>query len=157
MNWDALGALAELLGAIGVVVSLVYLAIQIQRNTSAIRASTAQQVTNRGGEIAEAIASHSDLASIQQRGLFEPESLTDEESFRFSNIMNAVFRAYENMDYQHRIGLLDDDIWTGLDNNLNKVVTRAGFAEWWLSARDGYNDEFRSRINSIVSPREETS
>lgn len=150
MNLDALGAVAESLGALGVVVSLIYLAIQIQRNTSAIRANAAQQVTNRGGEIAEAIASQADLADIQRRGLSEPESLTPAERFRFSNIMNTIFRAYENMDYQYRIGLLDEDIWAGLDNNLKQVATRPGFLDWWLSARDGYNQEFRSRINSIV-------
>lgn len=152
MNWDALGAVAESLGAIGVVVSLIYLAIQIQRNTSAIRANTAQQVTNRGGEIAEAVATQADLADIQRRGLVEPDSLTAAEKFRFSHIMNSIFRAYENMDYQHRIGLLDDDIWTGLDNNLKKVVKQPGFREWWRSAGDGYNQEFQNRINAIVGP-----
>jgi hypothetical protein len=37
MNWDAIGAVAELLGAAGVIVSLGYLAIQIRQNTAALR------------------------------------------------------------------------------------------------------------------------
>ena len=50
MNWDAIGAIAELLGAIGVIASLVYLATQIRhsrdqmsQNTRAMRASACQQ------------------------------------------------------------------------------------------------------------------
>ncbi len=50
MNWDAIGAIAELLGAIGVIASLVYLATQIRQsreqmsqNTQALRAGTYQQ------------------------------------------------------------------------------------------------------------------
>ncbi len=39
MNWDAIGAIAELLGAIGVIGSLVYLATQIRQNTTTVRAS----------------------------------------------------------------------------------------------------------------------
>ena len=39
MNWDAIGAIAELLGAIGVIASLVYLATQIRQNTATVRAS----------------------------------------------------------------------------------------------------------------------
>jgi hypothetical protein len=51
MNWDAIGAIAELLGAIGVIASLVYLATQIRQsreqmsqNTRALRAATYQQI-----------------------------------------------------------------------------------------------------------------
>ena len=37
MNWEAVGALAEGLGAIGVIVSLLYLASQVRTNTRASR------------------------------------------------------------------------------------------------------------------------
>ncbi len=55
MNWDAIGAIAELLGAVGVIASLVYLATQIRQsreqmsqNTKAIRASGYQSFPGRG-------------------------------------------------------------------------------------------------------------
>jgi hypothetical protein len=37
LNWEAIGALAELVGAIGVIASLAYLASQIRQNTHAMR------------------------------------------------------------------------------------------------------------------------
>jgi hypothetical protein len=40
MNWDAVGAIGEVLGAIGVIVTLGYLAVQTRQNTRAINAST---------------------------------------------------------------------------------------------------------------------
>jgi hypothetical protein len=46
MNWDALGAIAELVGAIGVVASLFYVASQIRRNSSALEAATNQAVSD---------------------------------------------------------------------------------------------------------------
>jgi hypothetical protein len=39
MNWDAIGAAGEILGALAVVVSIGYLSIQIRSNTRATRAS----------------------------------------------------------------------------------------------------------------------
>ena len=58
MNWDAIGAIAELLGAVGVIASLVYLATQIRQsreqmaqNTSAIRAGSYQQFLPSLGEV----------------------------------------------------------------------------------------------------------
>jgi len=44
MNWDAIGALAEAIGAIAVIVTLVYLAIQLRQNTRAIERSTERGV-----------------------------------------------------------------------------------------------------------------
>ena len=47
MSWDAIGAVAELLGAFGVIASLVYLANQMRQNTRAMRASAYQEVLNQ--------------------------------------------------------------------------------------------------------------
>ena len=45
MNWEALGALSELIGAIAVVLTLIYLAVQIRQNTRAIRLGTNHAVS----------------------------------------------------------------------------------------------------------------
>ena len=37
MSWDAVGAIAEAIGALAVVVSIVYLAVQIKSGTKALR------------------------------------------------------------------------------------------------------------------------
>ena len=44
MNWDAIGAIAELLGAVGVIASLIYLATQIRQNTRSVRGATYQSL-----------------------------------------------------------------------------------------------------------------
>jgi hypothetical protein len=46
MNWDAIGAVAELLGALGVIASLVYLGRQINHNSEIVQASTNQAVAD---------------------------------------------------------------------------------------------------------------
>ena len=46
MNWEAVGAVAELLGAIGVIASLFYLASQIRRNSESVEAATARALTD---------------------------------------------------------------------------------------------------------------
>jgi hypothetical protein len=39
MNWDAIGAIAETLGAVGVIASLLYLSTQVRDSRRALRAS----------------------------------------------------------------------------------------------------------------------
>ena len=51
MNWEAAGALGEILGAIGVILTLVYLAIQIKRNTAALRVNAMQDLSQASVEL----------------------------------------------------------------------------------------------------------
>jgi len=46
MNWEAIGAIGEVLGALGVIVTLVYLAFQIRQNTSALKLNAEQSAVN---------------------------------------------------------------------------------------------------------------
>ena len=44
MNWEAIGVVAEVVGAAGVIITLVYLAIQIRQNTASTKSLTQQQL-----------------------------------------------------------------------------------------------------------------
>ena len=46
MTLEDLGNLGEFLGAIGVIASLVYLAVQIRQNTRAVNSNTSQAITD---------------------------------------------------------------------------------------------------------------
>ena len=62
MNWEALGAVAELLGAIGVIASLFYVASQIRRNSESVEAATARALTDATQTRLLAAAQNSTLA-----------------------------------------------------------------------------------------------
>ena len=40
MNWEAIGAIGEFVGAVAVVVTLIYLAVQVRRGTSTTQAAS---------------------------------------------------------------------------------------------------------------------
>ena len=45
MNWDAIGAIGEIVGAIAVVITLLYLAHQTRINTKAVKTSTFNELS----------------------------------------------------------------------------------------------------------------
>jgi len=51
INWDAIGAIGEIVGALGVIVTVGYLAIQVRQNTFASRAQTYQERTNASRDL----------------------------------------------------------------------------------------------------------
>ena len=64
MTLDQLGNLGELIGALGVVVSLAYLAIQIRTNTEAERTSTYQSIVSDFGALNNTMASTPELSHL---------------------------------------------------------------------------------------------
>ena len=81
MSLNDLANLGQIIGALAVVISLIYVAFQIRQNTNAIRSDTAQTVhfANRY----HLIAADAELAQIAANGLRDYSSLSEQERVRF--------------------------------------------------------------------------
>ena len=97
MDWPAVSAISGMLASIAVVLSVVYLAIQIRRNTLATYSQTHYLTTAALSETAATIASSSELSRVYRIGLSSPDQLDEEESFRFAVIGTSQFRSFENL------------------------------------------------------------
>ena len=113
MNWDALGAIAELIGAIAVFLTLAYLTVQVRQNSKALelqnKFSAAQIMQARTDTLTELIASSSsaeNLAALQKIAqITGPESLGDisrEEQFRLTQLLNMYRGMFENIIEQYK-------------------------------------------------------
>ena len=92
MNWDAIAAVGELLGASAVLVTLIYLAVQIRQNTSAVATATYESTMTGFNDINIVVAGNPALASLLDRGCQNPDSLNSEEIVQF----NFLLRCYSN-------------------------------------------------------------
>ena len=98
MNWDVLGAIAEFFGAVGVIVTLIYLAIQIRLHTKATKDEATRSLMLANSEAAMDLAKDGELADLVQRGLHGHGELTPAEQTRY----NLYFFSYYNqVDYAY--------------------------------------------------------
>ena len=91
MNWEAIGAIAELLSGFGVIATLVYLAIQIRQNTNSVKESNYRNQTDRSIGHSRFISGTPGMMSIYHRGMSNPSSLTPEERWQFGTYMYSMF------------------------------------------------------------------
>ena len=75
MNWDAIGAIAEFLAALGVLISFLYLAHQIRQNTKAQIRSNEWEVTKELKTAGRQFSSDAELAALTLRGFSDLGSL----------------------------------------------------------------------------------
>jgi hypothetical protein len=90
VNWDAIGAIAELLGAIGVIASLVYLARQIRDGQRALRAGSYQQFREDIHEAINSALTTPGLSEVVASGMASFAQLADHDAFRFNMWVTGV-------------------------------------------------------------------
>lgn len=150
MNWEAIGAAGEILGALAVVVSLLYLAIQIRHSANATRAASRYASTQLTTDILVAIASDPEVASIFRRGQNDPDSLSDDEGLRFDMLLYAVFDQWETMYSQVRRGAMFEEDWEKYESSVIPMyLAQPGAQRFWETASDMYPAFFREYIDQV--------
>lgn len=153
MNWDALGALANALGAVGVIISVVYLSVQIRRNTAATKAATLQGISDAAQLRLVAVAQSPDLAEALHIALTPDAKLSPAQELQIRFFLRAAYRGFENLYVQYRHGLISKEEWQGYEWTL-KAPRIAGQLQrqWWLQERQSFSPEFARHVDGIGQP-----
>ena len=117
MNWEATGAMSELIGAIAVVVTLAYVAVQIRENSRAVRSSTRQDISRGQMEINFVMAQNPDLA-VAIYGLLKGEDIADRDRIAASQCISGMFRTFENQVFAYKEGNFFESVWLGYRANI---------------------------------------
>ena len=150
MNWEAIGAVGEIVGALGVVVSLVYLASQIRTQNRESRLAAATEWTNQWNEFSVSFAEHPTLAEVWRKGSQEFSSLNPSEVVQFSAQCGRFFRVAEGIHEQYAQGRLNPNIWRGLERTLEDIARLPGVKAWWPTRSHWYSDNFIALVQPFV-------
>jgi hypothetical protein len=158
MNWDAIGAIAELLGAIGVIASLVYLGRQIRDGQRALRASSYQQFRQDIFQTMNRGMTEPRIAQATRSGMANLAELDEEDAYQFGFWAHGVMHSYDNAYYQYRMGMLDDERWEMHRADVASLFTdNPGVVQWWRHAigRSAFSAAFRALVEEILGEESE--
>jgi hypothetical protein len=149
LNWQAIGAIGELIGGVVVVVSLAFLAIQIRRNTQALRLSAAEE-TNRSFTTYAAMFIQPGISRVYRVGLATPGELDDDELITFNAVISTLFN-FLHYHYTLRDSGLAVSSAGGLGISALYVLRQPGGRQWWSRFRVAYDDEFQAYVDALLS------
>ena len=152
MNWEAISAIAEVIGVILVIVSLIYLAVQIRQNTLSVRAQTELDTGRQWSELHSRVAHSPDMVDIWDKGLTTPDDLTPNEKRRFVWFVAEYFFLVENLYRQRQLGFISQDTWSQHESAVAGLLRHPVLQRWWASGVSPYSGAFR---NAIDAAREE--
>ena len=158
MNWEAIAAVGEVVGAAGVIATLGYLAYQIRQNTVQLEQSTlstraaainASNLTLR--ENRQSIFEDSEMAEIFLRGNESPEALTEIERLRYRLLMQNVVEAMLDIYSQTHLTGFSPETWETQGVTLVRRVLGTRGGHWfWEAFEDNYPQRFRSEVGSLL-------
>ena len=153
MTLQDLGNLGELIGAIAVVISFVFLAVQIRQNTKTVQTSTYQAVLDSARSDTELILAHPHLERIYRLGRRDLNDLTDDERPLFRMLVAQILLNHELLFLQHQRGVIDAEFWRGRQEGLRALLSQPGVRKWWKEAplvHRYYVTGFRQLVDSIL-------
>jgi len=151
MNWEAMGAVGEILGALAVVISLGYVAVQIRQSTETARSASAQNLVTMATNANLLLASDSELSAIMQKGLYDRDSLTEYEQFRFNTFLIGVYMQYDFAYYQFLGGQLEPKTWIRMELEIVLYLSMPGGAVWWAQDKSRLSPEFVEFIDAKLT------
>ena len=87
MDWDAIGAIGEILSALGVIVTLGYLALQIRHSNKLATWETHRSAVAANADTLNAVINDPDVANIFRTGFMYPDKLDELEKIRFHQLV----------------------------------------------------------------------
>ena len=138
MNWDAVGAIAESVGALGVIVSLIYLALQVRQNTTQDRINRFHE-TSSTLQDGFAVLYHPGNPQIWYKGHFRPDELDEEDAHTFRLFMERSLYNVQNFVYQHEHGLIDQEVFESTMSQMRELLIETpGGSSFWKNRRHMY-------------------
>jgi hypothetical protein len=118
VNWEAIGAIRQIVGALAVVISLIYLAREIRSNARSARLASVGSINQWLGQL----ATHPHLAELWNRGVQDWESLEGTDRQRFQACVLQLFHIFEEMYYQRLERHLDPRLWRETETSMRDLM-----------------------------------
>ena len=150
MDIMELGAIGELVGGAGVIVTLVYLALQIRHNTSATRAGNQRSALSAWAAVTAPLHSDPELSGLFAQALDNAEPLSREERIRVHYLLLHIVNFSWDQFVGWQAGIVDEPQVLAWERYIASVVAKPGGRSWWDSVRELYPEDFQMRFTQAI-------
>ena len=151
MNWDAIGAVGEIIGALAVVISVVYLAIQVRSGSAAVSTNLRDSVFASLNEWNYRLTADPPYAAMFHRGLKDFSLLTDEEIPRFMHTAYSFFKLFENVYLHYVEGSVGAEAWVQNREVLYTFSKTPGGKFYLEVRREIFDERFIKELEEVVN------
>jgi hypothetical protein len=148
MNWEIVGAIAELIGSIGVILTLFYVASQVKQATLGMRIAARLEATRQYGEFADHGIASKELAELFVTGN-DGGKLDRVQKTRYFTMIEKATWQFSSLFFQKCHQKLPPDEWHQAEMLIQRSCTSQGYRKWWSVNSYRYEPDFVEYIEEI--------
>ena len=155
MTIQDLGALGELISALAVLGSLIYIATQVRQTNRQILINSDLQIRNSAVDAWTSISSNPENARVWHLGINSFSELNPEEVGHFYLMLISVFLVFEARYDHYSKGNLDEESWIRITRSINALLQSESVREWYRTrAAPIHKAEFVSEVEELMRSME---
>jgi len=148
---EVIALVAEIVGAVAVVISVVYLAMQVSEGNKELRSQSHYNALSLGSRPFEIELENAELAHIIRIGYDRPEELSEDEWYRFTQYQVMAFNAWEYYFYEYEKNAIPEQLWIGANAYyVENTSTKPGLWRFWTEYEHIYGEPFHSYVESFM-------
>ena len=141
----------EMVGVLGVIASLIFVAFQIRQNTRAIESSTIEAILSRSYDAVVLSVENADLRAAQMAACDGGAALTADQREQLIAYYRALLRLQLNRFFQARLGTIDEETALAAGGRATPY-RRPIFAEIWEETKADYSADFQDFVRRGILP-----
>ena len=153
MNWEAIGALGEVIGAAAVIITLVYLAMQIRQGTQLSQASAQQLLSNQVSAYQERIVANPERLRVFRSAMASWDQLSLDDQAVAHLLLGQLVNHFEQAYYFHKSGLVPTPMFDTYRALALSIIQSPGGSEFWTAMKPLVNDEMREYLDVQLSQK----
>jgi len=143
--------LAEVVAAIAVVISLIYVGVQVRDSTRAVRSAAANDANVAMQSWYLEVGTNPQTSALVIQGLRGTRELSVEEEYQYLMMMHAIFLGFQNSFLLVQEGSLDPSISEAITTALLGVKDLPGFERYWRQRKDYLHVGFAKHVEELRS------
>ena len=149
MNWEAINAVSQLVSSIAVVLSVLYLGIQVRRSTRVAKVAAQDAAATAVRDVTKLFMENEALGRVWRKGLENIEDLSADDQARFFHATHQFLKALETIHFHYVVGLMDGELWEGWRELLRHYVATPGIEYYWKLRPEMFSARFRKFVNAL--------
>ncbi|HAU68496.1 MAG TPA: hypothetical protein DCW52_08880 [Gammaproteobacteria bacterium] len=153
--------IAEIFASIVLVLTLVYVGLELDRNTKAAQSGSWQGIINKMNDLDTSEAADPEFSSVIMRGENTPQELSDAELFRFYRMAQARLGQLEFAYLALNEGTIGEYHWGAVKGYIQQMIWMPGYRSFWDEYGEAvYHEDFVAHIQSVLpncESKEETA
>ena len=148
---------AEIIGAFAVVISLVYVGIQVNDSAGAVRSASANDANVALQAFYLQVGADRETSSTMYRGLMSEQALTNEEEFQYLMMMHGAFLGFQNSFLLAEEGTIDEELLDSLNTTFANIRRLPGMKRYWKQRRSYLHPGFVEWVDRVSVQDTETT